>query len=132
MITKFDEYIREGIISDRYTDEDDNYSGVMSSHFKHASDEYADEDEDDNYSGVMSSHFKHASDEYKNDDERNLLSFSYKGNKLPTEEMINWFNDEERVKMEEYFFDDFHDELMNLSYMEMLDVFKKASEQANL
>jgi len=112
MITKFDEYINEGIITDRYDSEE----------------------EDDNYSGVMSSHFKHASDEYKKEDEveRNLLSFSYKGNKLPTEEMINWFNDEDRIKNDEHFFDDFHDELIDLSYMEMLDIFKIASEKANL
>ena len=54
------------------------------------------------------------------------LSFSYKGTELPTEGMIDWFQYEDNPQIEEHFFEAFHSELMDLSYMEMLDVYNKA------
>ncbi len=68
------------------------------------------------------------------------LSFSYKGDKLPNEEMINWYEMETRhiddsyddleidieySKIQKDFFEKFSEELSELSYFEMLDVFIK-------
>ncbi|MFA5366531.1 MAG: hypothetical protein WC333_01215 [Dehalococcoidia bacterium] len=73
------------------------------------------------------------------------LSFSYKGTELPTKEMIDWFSyefnqsddtmdsleqDEFSSKQQKEFFEEFHDELMDLSYMEMLDVYNRAKNSS--
>jgi len=77
--------------------------------------------------------------------ENSNLSFSYKGDTLPTQDMIDWFSyetnqmssdmnyleqDEFLSNQENNFFEEFRDELMDLSYFEMLDVFKKAKEES--
>jgi len=73
--------------------------------------------------------------------ENSNLSFSYRGTELPTQKMIDWFDYEFNQEPEnmddlEYdmwssyqekeFFDEFKDELMDLSYFQLLDVFEKA------
>ncbi len=73
--------------------------------------------------------------------EKSNLSFSYKNNDLPTDDMIEWVQDnywvdnfdtmdelekdEHTSSTEKNFFEYFHDELMDLSYMEMVDIFNK-------
>lgn len=72
------------------------------------------------------------------------LSFSYRGTELPTQEMIDWFDydfNQEPENMdglesdmwssnqEKEFFEEFKDELMDLSYFQMLDVFTKARDK---
>ena len=69
------------------------------------------------------------------------LSFSYKGTDLPTQEMKEWFDyeynqppcnmddleqDEFESKLQKDFFDEFRNELMDLSFMQMIDVFNKS------
>ena len=76
--------------------------------------------------------------------ENTNLSFSYRGTKLPTQEMIDWFDyefNQEPENMddlesdmwssnqEKEFFEEFKDELMNLSYFQMLDVFRIARDK---
>ena len=64
-------------------------------------------------------------------EENNLLKFSYKGTDLPTEDMVNWCNENINSNddiIEKQFFNKFHDELIDLSYMEMLNVFNKCKE----
>tara|TARA_R110000823_G_scaffold301235_2_gene422141 strand:+ start:81 stop:311 length:231 start_codon:yes stop_codon:yes gene_type:complete len=71
------------------------------------------------------------------------LKFAYRGTEYPTQEMIDWFdysfnkepenNDELESDMwysenQQSFFDDFSDDLRELSYMEMLDVYKKSRD----
>jgi hypothetical protein len=73
--------------------------------------------------------------------ENSNLSFSYRGTELPTQEMIDWFDyefNQEPENMddlesdmwssnqEKEFFEEFKNELMDLSYFQMLDVFTKA------
>jgi hypothetical protein len=70
--------------------------------------------------------------------ENSNLSFSYRGTELPTQEMIDWFDyefNQEPENMdnlesdmwssnqEKNFFEEFKDELIDLSYFQMLDVF---------
>jgi len=77
----------------------------------------------------------------------NGLEFSYKGTELPTEEMIDWFDYEFNKEPENMdglesdmwssdqtnmFFEDFKNELMDLSYFQMLDVFEKAKNHGRL
>lgn len=59
------------------------------------------------------------------------LAFSYKGTEFPTEEMNDWikhnrYPEEYLFIQEELFFKTFKDELMELSYFQMLDVYDKA------
>jgi hypothetical protein len=71
------------------------------------------------------------------------LKFAYRGTELPTKKMIDWFdysfnkepetNDELESDMwnsenMQSFFDDFSDELRELSYMEMIDVYQKSKD----
>lgn len=71
--------------------------------------------------------------------DNNFLKFRYDGNELPTPEMYEWVRNETEY-MEDWdeldrdlqmdnvrndFFDKFQEELRDLSYMEMLDVFYK-------
>jgi len=71
--------------------------------------------------------------------DNNFLKFRYTGNEFPTDEMREWVRNETEY-MDEWdeldrdlqmdvvrnnFFDVFHDELSDLSYMEMLDVFNE-------
>ncbi len=80
--------------------------------------------------------------EYLN--ENTNLSFSYRGTELPTQEMIDWFDyefNQEPENMddlesdmwssnqEKEFFEEFKDELMDLSYFQMLDVFRMARDK---
>lgn len=58
------------------------------------------------------------------------LSFSYHGDDLPTKEMIDWFDNNSEFNQEENFFDRFQDELMDLSYFQMLDVFRLAKARS--
>jgi hypothetical protein len=67
------------------------------------------------------------------------LEFSYRGTELPTEEMIRWYQqntqhmdnwdeldrDPEMDIVKKDFFDTFQDELRDLSYFQMEDVFDK-------
>lgn len=55
--------------------------------------------------------------------DENLL-FSYHVDDLPTKEMIDWFDNNSEFNQEENFFDRFQDELMDLSYFQMLYVFR--------
>jgi hypothetical protein len=76
--------------------------------------------------------------------ENSNLSFSYRGTELPTQEMIDWFDyefNQEPENMddlesdmwssnqEKEFFEEFKNELMDLSYFQMLDVFTKARDK---
>lgn len=58
------------------------------------------------------------------------LTFSYNENDLPTIEMIDWFNNNSEFNQEENFFGRFQEELMGLSYFQMLDVFKMAKSRS--
>ena len=69
------------------------------------------------------------------------VKFAYRGTELPNQEMIDWFNysfnkppdnmdgiesSEWSSKLQDTFFEQFEDELRDLSYMEMLDVLDKS------
>ena len=69
------------------------------------------------------------------------LSFAYRGTEFPNQEMIDWFDyssnqepsdmnelesDIWHSKLQSSFFEEFSNELMDLSYMEMIDVFDKS------
>jgi hypothetical protein len=71
------------------------------------------------------------------------VKFSYRGTEYPTQEMIDWFSyssnkepedndllesDAWYSKNRDSFFEYFSDELTELSYMEMLDVYEKSRE----
>jgi len=73
------------------------------------------------------------------------LEFSYRGTEFPTQEMIDWFDyefnqepnnmdsleqDEFESRLEKEFFEEFKSELMDLSYFQMLDVFKLAKDKS--
>lgn len=76
--------------------------------------------------------------------ENSNLSFSYRGTELPTQEMIDWFDyefNQEPENMdnlesdiwssnqEKEFFEEFKEELIDLSYFQMLDVFRIARDK---
>ena len=76
--------------------------------------------------------------DYKTNESNYKFSFSYKGDDLPTQDMEDWFDNEsnqpsdnmDSLEQDEFesilqkdFFEYFHDELIDLTYMEMLDVF---------
>lgn len=67
-------------------------------------------------------------------EDNNFLKFSYKGNDLPTQDMITWVDEyynseyDSTDEIEMKFFEYFHDELMDLSYMEMIDVFNNSKK----
>lgn len=76
--------------------------------------------------------------------ENSNLSFSYRGTELPTQEMIDWFDYESNQEpenmdnlesdmwssnKEKEFFEEFKDELIDLSYFQMLDVFGIARDK---
>lgn len=82
-------------------------------------------------------------DKFINENKSTL--FSYRGTELPTEEMIDWFSydfnqepgnmdsleyDEWDSKLEKDFFEEFHNELMDLSYFQMIDIFNKARSKS--
>jgi len=67
--------------------------------------------------------------------------FSYRGTEFPTKEMKDWFDyeyNQEPENMDDLesdiwlsskqkeFFEEFHDELIDLSYFQMLDVFEQS------
>jgi len=69
------------------------------------------------------------------------LSFAYRGTEFPNQEMIDWFdysfNQEPRdmdelesdiwySELKSSFLEEFSNELIDLSYMEMIDVFDKS------
>lgn len=58
------------------------------------------------------------------------LSSSYNDNDLPTKEMIDWFNDNFEFNQEENFFDRFQEELSDLSYLQMLYIFRIAKSKS--
>ena len=77
--------------------------------------------------------------------EKSNLKFSYRGTELPTQEMVDWFDyefNQEPENMddlesdiwssnkEKEFFEDFKDELMDLSYFEMIDVYNIAKSKS--
>lgn len=82
--------------------------------------------------------------DFKLDENSNLLKFSYRGTELPTQEMIDWFGYEtnqsqehmDSLEQDEFdsilqknFFEEFSDELMDLSYFEMIDVYNIAKSK---
>lgn len=73
------------------------------------------------------------------------LGFRYTGTELPTQEMIDWFNYESNQEpdnmddlesdmwssnQEKEFFEEFRNDLMDLSYFQMLDVFKMSKDRS--
>lgn len=58
------------------------------------------------------------------------LSIYYNDSDLPTKEMIDWFNNNSEFNQEENFFDRFQDELSDLSYLQMLDIFRTAKSKS--
>lgn len=58
------------------------------------------------------------------------LSFSYDENDLPTKEMIDWFDNNFGFIQEEDFFERFQDELLDLSYLQMLNIFRTAKAKS--
>jgi len=74
-----------------------------------------------------------------NINENNFLKFRYTGDQYPTSEMCDWVRNETEYmddwdeldrdlqmdKIRNDFFDKFQEELTDLSYMEMLDIFYK-------
>ena len=71
------------------------------------------------------------------------VKFAYRGTEYPNKEMIEWFdysfnqepNDMDELESDMWyaelqtsFFDEFTDELIELSYMEMIDVFNKSKD----
>ena len=78
--------------------------------------------------------------------EDNMLSFGYHGDEFPNEDMKLWMEielrntnlegdeletDMEMSRMRQDFIDNFSEEMRDLSYMEMLDVFEKTFDLAN-
>lgn len=83
--------------------------------------------------------------DFKLDENNNLFKFSYRGTELPTQEMIDWFGyetnqnqehmdsleqDEFDSRLQNNFFEEFNDELMELSYFQMLDVYNIAKSKS--
>ena len=80
-----------------------------------------------------------------NESENKGTLFAYRGTELPTQEMVDWFDYEFNHEQEDMddlesdmwssnqekeFFEEFKDELIDLSYFQMLDVFRKAKDMS--
>lgn len=93
----------------------------------------------------MSNKMREQLDKFKNFNlnENNFLKFSYRGTELPTQKMIDWFDfsfnqppeDMDDLESDMWstqnmndFFDQFSDELSQLSYFEMIDVYEKSRD----
>lgn len=93
----------------------------------------------------MSNKMREQLDKFKNFNlnENNFLKFSYRGTELPTQKMIDWFDfsfnqppeDMDDLESDMWstqnmkdFFDEFSDELSQLSYFEMIDVYEKSRD----
>jgi len=74
---------------------------------------------------------KERKEKMKKYNESSGLEFSYRGTEFPTQDMIDWFNYESDIKskQENEFFEEFKNELMDMSYFQMLDIFKKARDK---
>jgi len=94
----------------------------------------------------MSKEMRQHIDSFKkfNLNESSNMAFAYRGTEFPTQKMIDWFNYEFNQEPDDMdglesdmwvsnqrddFFNEFSDELMELSYFEMLDVFEMARER---